>query len=406
MIGAATMFIGCTSTPSNDSGQATSGTASSTAQGARSSEVDASLEKLRQRLDAELLAGPSTIEALGYRTLWQTRVETAGGSRLVGSQCSPESVFVWDSLGIVTRLGPGNGTTLWQGATNSAVDKVLSVLALETSSGASRVAFVTDTQVVLVDGSNGIFVERQEFKRLASTAALPMPPHIIYGTRAGQIVWHDFEVGSATRAVQLSGQVVAAPRIAGAAIVGTSTEGSVGAFDAARGRLLWERTLNGGITTRAAADERAIWVACRDQYLTCLSLKDGRPLWRYFTQSPMDESPTLLEDALYLQLKGEGLVCFDPLPVDKFEGVVRWRSPEITGNVIGLCASGLLVWDAPSRTLTLAEAHSGAIIRRLGVPNAVDLSMTNPVNGDIVITGADGRVQRLTPIARRPAARS
>lgn len=403
-VGVAALLGACASESSTSSGAPAGSTDSAGAPATAQSDVESSLLDLRRRLDRDLLAGPTIAEELGYRTLWQTRVQPDAGARLLASQCTPETVFIWDTLGVITRLRPSTGDTLWQAASSSRVDQILSVLPIQTVAGAQLVAIVTDTQAFLVDASNGLFVTRQKFHRLANTPAEVYGPFIIYGTSAGQLVWHDFEVGGESRAVQLSGQIVAPPRVVDNFVIASSTGGSVGTYRAQNSRIAWGRSLSAGITARAAADQRAVWVSCRDQYLTCLSLENGRTLWRYFTQSPMDASPTLLADSLYLQLPGEGLVSFDPLPTDKFDGVVRWRSPDAVGDVIGATARGIIAWDPPTSTLTLLEEHTGSIVRSFALQGVAALEMTEPINGDIVITGADGRVQRLTPVARRPVA--
>lgn len=417
-LGAAFAVAACSTTADKgttpEAGTSTSGAntngAATTSAGSKATAsptaTDLKLAQLRSQLDIDLLAGPSIADHLGYRTLWQTRVETAGGSQLRGSSCTKDEVFVWDSIGVVTRLRPGTGDTLWQAASSSRVDRILSVTALDTSDGKALVALVTDTQAFFFDASNGLFFTRQNFRRMANTPAVLRAPFLIYGTQAGQVVWHNYEVGSESRVAQLDGQVSQAPRLIGDALVAAGTGGTVAAYTGREARQLWARSLKAGISTRVAADDRAVWVSCRDQYLTCLSLKDGRPLWRYFSQAPMDASPVLLEDGLYVQLQGEGVVCFEPLPKDKLDGVVRWRSPQTVGDVIGNCRNGLLAWDAPSSTLTLLEERNGSVIRSFTLKGIADLRMSDPVDGDLLITGIDGRVQRLTPIARRTATKS
>ncbi|MBX3354543.1 MAG: PQQ-binding-like beta-propeller repeat protein [Phycisphaeraceae bacterium] len=364
------------------------------------------VEQLRSQLDRDLLAGPSVAEGLGYRTLWQTRISMSPGATLRGADCTPEEVFVWDSNAIFTRLRPSSGDALWQAASTSRVDRILSVLAIDIAGAPSRVALLTDTQCMIFDASNGTFVDVQRFRRMANTPAAERPPFLIYGTQAGQVVWHDYIIGSASHVSEQAGQFIQAPRLIGNVLVAASTGGAVAAYQASTGRLIWEQSLGARIDARPAANERAVWVPSHDQYLSCLSLSDGRILWRYFTQARMSESPTLLLDSLYLQLPGEGLVSFDPLSPDRFEGTVRWRSPEVRGDIVGACRAGLVAWDPALRRLTLLEERTGSIIRSFDLPGVVDLNMTEPVDGDFVLVGEDGRVQRLTPIVRRTQARS
>lgn len=358
------------------------------------------LSRLRSDLDRNLVAGPTVSDEIGYRTVWQARLEGDASATLIGVHHTSDTLLVWDSIGVVTRLRPSDGTILWRAATASALDRVLGAMIVPVGS-VEQAAIVTDTQAFMLDAGNGLFVSRQPFRRLANTGAVLQPPFLVYGTRAGQVVWHDYVVGSDARAGQLDGQVITTPRLVAGRIIAASTGGSVSAFGASDGRLVWERRLNGGIVARPAADDRAVWVPCEDQYLWCLSLRDGRALWRYFTQASLRASPMLLEDGLYLQLPGEGLACFEPIPQDKLDGVVRWRCSEATGDVIGVCRAGLLAWDSQTRTLFVIEEGSGSLVRSLRMPGAFDVRMIDPIDGDLLVTGEDGRVQRLTPIVRR-----
>lgn len=363
------------------------------------------VEKIRAELEKSLLAGPTMTESLGYRSLWQSRVDLDVRAKLVSGKVDRDAMLVWDSAGIVTRLRPTNGDPMWQSAPSSPVERILTARLVPVGEREFG-AILTDTRCFIVDAGNGHFQMRQDFKRLANTGAELKPPYLIYGTRDGQVVWHDYIVGYDHRTGQLDGQVVTAPRLVGPRIVAASTGGSVAAFNAGNAGLIWERRLNGPITARPEASEEAVWVPCHDQYLWCLSAKDGRTLWRYFTQSTMDASPVLLGGSLYQPLPGEGLVSFEPMPQDKLDGVVRWRSPDAIGGVIGLSRAGLLVWDPESRTLTILEESSGAIVKTIKAPHVRSIQALDPVDGDLLLLGDDGRVQRITPIAKRDPAKS
>lgn len=358
------------------------------------------VEKLRSELETTLLAGPSLTDALGYRSVWQTRIDLDVRAKLVGGSFGKDSMLAWDSAGIVSRLRPLNGNVMWQAAPSSPVERILTA-AIVPVGDREFGAILTDTRCFIVDAGNGHFEMRQDFKRLANTPAVLQPPYLVYGTRDGQVVWHDYIVGYDHRTGQLDGQVVMAPRLVDSRIVATSTGGSVAAFSAGNARLIWERHLNGPITARAEASSEAIWVPCHDQYFWCLSMKDGRTLWRYFTQSTLEASPVLLQGSIYLQLPGEGLVSFEPMPQDKLDGVVKWRSPETVGSAFGLCRAGLLVWDEPTRTLTVVEEKTGSVVKSIKTPTVRSIQMIDPVDGDLMLLGDDGRVQRITPVVRR-----
>ena len=359
------------------------------------------IKELRSALDRDYLAGPSISDPIGYRTLWQTRIRLAPEQSLKGLDVESESTFVWDTNGVVTRLRPANGDLLWQGSTNSRLDRILSVTMVPTPKG-PQAAVLTDTQCLMLDQGNGFFAGRQPFKRLANTPAILVPPFLVYGTRAGQLVWHQYLVGYDRMAAQLDGQMVASPTLAGNKVVAGTISGAVGAYTAERAEPVWQRRLNGAVVATPAADKTATWVACKDQYLWCLSMADGRTLWKYFTESPLTNSPVHLDGALYLDIPTEGLVCFDPLPADKIDGAVRWRSKNVTGQALGLCRAGLLVWSDDQHVLRVLDERNGDVVQTLNLPGTSLIRVTAPIDGDLILGGPDGRVQRLTPLARRP----
>ena len=145
----------------------------------------------------------------------------------------------------------------------------------------------------------------------------------------------------------------------------------------------------------------ACYVASRDQSLWAFDLDRGRVLWQYFTQSPLLNPPAAVADGVYLQIPGEGLVAFNPLPAEKPEGEVRWKS-KAAGNVIGRMGTELVCWDAGDRALTAVDAGTGRVVRTHKLPKIEVIRLTSPVDGELVAMDKAGAVQRLEPLGKAP----
>ena len=82
----------------------------------------------------------------------------------------------------------------------------------------------------------------------------------------------------------------------------------------------------------------------------------------------------------------------------ELEGPVRSEG----ALVVSASGNRLYAWEARSRTMSVVDAASGRVIHESRIPNAVQLQFTAPVDGDMLLMGADGRVESLAP-SRRPA---
>ena len=223
----------------------------------------------------------------------------------------------------------------------------------------------------------------------------------VYGSSTGLCCWFQYGTGFNWRASSLGGNIVAPVTIAGHIVLVGSTSGAVYALDAATAEILWTRRLTAGVEAKIAADDRACFIAGIDQSVWAFDLSNGRVLWQHFTSSPLRNPPSRIGDGLYVQIPGEGLVSFNPAPRDKPDGEVRWRS-NAAGDVVSASGNRLYAWEARSRTMSVVDAASGRVIHESRIPNAVQLQFTAPVDGDMLLMGADGRVESLAP-SRRPA---
>jgi outer membrane protein assembly factor BamB len=141
------------------------------------------------------------------------------------------------------------------------------------------------------------------------------------------------------------------------------------------------------------------FVASIDQSLWAFDLSNGRVLWQYFTQAALTNPPVRIADGLYLSIPGEGLVSFNPMPNEKPEGEVRWKS-KAPGNVIARVGTNLMAWDAATRTLSSVAVSNGRIVTQLKMPKVESIKFVPAIDGDMFLASKDGSVERLETLAR------
>jgi outer membrane protein assembly factor BamB len=218
---------------------------------------------------------------------------------------------------------------------------------------------------------------------------------MIYGGRNGQVIWHSYEVAYQWRAYQVSNTMSVAPQVHDGKVIVAGKDGHIMVLDAGSVTQFWGATLLDDITAPPAVSDNAVYVAGQDQFLRAMDLDTGRVLWKKLFETPLVDGPTLIGDSVYQQVPGQGLLCFEALPVNMPGGVVRWTCPEVTGRVITRNGSNLLVWDAESRIMTLVDANRGGVRQSFSLPHADVLLATEVDGGEIFAAGADGRIVQL-----------
>lgn len=359
---------------------------------------EAPAKSAREILDERYVMGPTASDLFGYRIAWQTEPLATASSEAQFAKAGNDSVWFADSAGSVVRVRRDNGESVWRASTHKGIERILSIdhLPLGTE---DRVYVVTQIDTVALDTLTGALARRSAFSHLPTTTPAIFGPYMVYGTRTGLVSWYQYGTGFGWRATTIGGTVRAQPSIAGDLILASSTSGTVLALDAGTTRVMWDRRLSAGVDTQIAVDDRAAFVAGKDQSLWAFDLSRGRVLWHYFTQTPLLNDPIRIADGLYLQIPGEGLVSFNPHPLDKPDGEVRWKA-SVPGDVMGRLGTNLLVWDAATTTFSYVDATTGRTVAQRSLPQVSLIQSVPLVNGDLYVCSKDGRLERLEPLVR------
>ncbi len=369
---------------------------------------DAELAARRAELDARYVFGPTAARSLGYRIAWQTTI----GGAVTRFDVFAGDVYALEPGNRLTRVDRSTGSQIWTITACDANDKVWGVTpglprfdALPWGqNNDDRLYITTDPVVFEVDHATGAVVGRQDLEKIPSTDVVRFGSYLIFGTRGGQIVWHQYLVGQEWRANQLLGPVVATPTMVGTnGIAVASQGGTVLLLDAKSAGRMWGDKVFEGVTAPLTAGGGHVFVAGEDQYLWAFDARDGHVAWKYFTESPLDTQPihaVVTKDGssngIVLQwVETEGLVCLEADPGDTIEGKVLWRIADARGEALGRIGENIVLWDADARVLRVIDASLGAVVRSIDLPQVRMLDM---VGDTIYASGDDGRLMRLDPV--------
>lgn len=358
-------------------------------------------ESAEAALEAKYLIGPALAEDFGLRVVWQSQPLATKDAHGQALGDSADSCWFGDSAGSVVRLRKDTGETVWRSSTNQGVERMVAIEHLPNGRN-DNVYVMTELNSVTLDAVTGGLIRKSDFAHLPSRLPAVFGPSMVYGTRTGLCCWFQYGTGYNWRATSLGGAILAPVTVHGQTMLVGSTSGSVYAMDASTAGILWTRKLSAGVEAQIAVDDEACYVAGIDQSLWAFDMRRGRVLWQHFTTSPLRNPPSRIADGLYLQIPGEGLVSFTPVPTDKPDGEVRWRS-KASGNVAMRMGSELFAWDQPTRTLTAVDAATGRIIREAKLPRVELIRFGARINGDVVVMSRDGLVERLEAMARPSA---
>ena len=71
-------------------------------------------QEMRERLEKSLVLGPTAIEQMGVRHLWQQRLPLTSGTTARRGWMRGDSAFVLDSRGGISRLSLSDGAVIWR----------------------------------------------------------------------------------------------------------------------------------------------------------------------------------------------------------------------------------------------------------------------------------------------------
>ena len=369
---------------------------------------DPDLDAKRSELDQRYAIGPTPARELGYRIVWQASI----GTDLKRVDVVGPDVYALDTRNRLTRLDRNTGSSVWTTTAADANDSVWGVTPGATPVNGlawgqnedDRLYVTTDPVVFEFDHATGAILGRQDLERIPSTDVVRFRNYLVFGTRTGQIVWHQYLVGHAWRANQLRGPIVGDPILIGSSRIGAaSLGGTLLMLDAKTSGRVWGDKVFDGVSATLAAGGGKVFCAGLDQYLWAFDADRGDVAWRYFTESKLDTPPAYFtistsgnsEGRVLQWVENEGLVCLQADSGDTVEGKVMWRIPDARGDSVGSINDHAALWDEDAHVLRLVNVAQGSIAKTISLPQVESIHLEDD---SIFATGTDGRVIRLDPV--------
>ena len=356
-----------------------------------------------EQLDAIFLAGPSAVDSLGMRTVWQTKITLppqASASRVFST--NGDSVFVADNGAHLVRVLSQTGLTVWQNACGRGNDRVHDVDRAQLRSS-DEILVTLDTAIAVLDTGNGTLSRPEKLERIPTTESVLFSKFLIFGSKGGFISWQQYLAGCSWKSNELGGVIQSPPILVGNMVAAASTSGQLVLLDAETTRQVWRKKLGGAIEGRVAAGSGAIFAACSDHAVHAYEIATGALRWRYLTEAPLSSDVFCDGELVYTQVPGQGLIALTAAATSMDaqgkqemlgrDGRLCWKSTA-RGNVVCRVAQQILVWDAPSKTLTAVHTSDGSTTATVALPRVVSLAVSGPLDPDLYLLSADGTLQR------------
>ncbi len=237
----------------------------------------------------------------------------------------------------------------------------------------------------------------QKLQWSANTPAILTDTTLLYGSRNGELVWHDCSIGFSSKTYSIAETMITKPALKDGVVVATGGNGSLAAIDLKKARALWLIQLLDAVVATPTISNGTVYIAGTDQYLRAIDLYSGKPRWKYLTTAELTDSPVIIGDALYQRIPGVGLTAFSAFAPD-ITGEKRWAVEKVNGIVITTTPNNrLLCWDSENRILQEVDTKLGSITGTLALPTVREVLVDDFKNGNLILITDDDAIIKLIP---------
>jgi outer membrane protein assembly factor BamB len=326
---------------------------------------------------------------IGYRRDWTNFPYVTAGERITDFLITPRLIFVIESGSAVSALDASSGARVWSDVLATRLTKFIS-LRLGDYLGRPALFVSSEFAVFVLDPETGSLLTRQNYEKVVNTGPVVAGPILIYGTPSGEMLAHDLRANGKLWGFDLRGAVEFGPVPVGSAVAGVSRSGQLAVVDAGTGGAISMAKMFGGVECNPVMGDALLFVASVDQSLYAFDPASGREVWRKRTGSPLRSQPTPHNGVLYCTIDGQGLTAFD-----QATGAELWSNDQVTGSVIGMRRSNLLVWDG--KRLSTISAADGSLFERIDLPEVTRVTPDKFVDGTLYLSARGGSMSKFLP---------
>jgi outer membrane protein assembly factor BamB len=289
-----------------------------------------------------------------------------------------------ESQSMVSVLEPDSGSIRWRKSVAGVGERLQRPVAHE-----GHLFVPSETRVVALRLDNGNVADAFDLDHTASTAPLLVGDSLVFGTPQGLVYAQHAKTGLALWEYKMAAPIEVEPVRMGRHALVADSSGQVALLDPGNGRLVW-RTANPPwepIVAQPAGGDDLAYVASRDQKLYAFGRFRADVVWRYLTERPLTESPTLIGNRLFQPTKSRGLVC-----LDAETGQEKWRA-DVSGRPLQTHRDNLGLLHENRINLT----RGGELLETVDFPGVDAIRVDDKRSGNLYLVARDGRVMRLAP---------
>ncbi len=328
---------------------------------------------------------------LGYKLLWRAapRIERRA-SVLFFDPFGPRLAFQ-DTANNLTVMDASTGESIWTTQPDTALARFVG----NTIVG-DTLYCASEGELFEIDARTGEINQRHRLDQVVNTRPVIAGDVAVFGGARGMLghslrstfrLWAYNTAAAITTDLAASpGATPRSPRAVGA----IAQNGEILILDPANGRSTGRAKIFGGAAGAPVASAELLFIASLDQSIYAYQINGGALRWRHRAEQPITAPPTLHENALFVDIPGSGLTCFDAP-----SGLVRWVAKDVGGAVIGVRAGRLLVWDG--ETARALDPQRGDVIETSPLPGVRTLVCDPFVDGAIYAVTPAGRVSKFGP---------
>ncbi len=328
---------------------------------------------------------------LGYRLEWRAFPTMLPGETIERVDLFGDVLAAQESAGVVSVIETRSGQVRWSEQVAGRLTKFVGILRDEKTP--DRLIVSSETEAYFYDIATGTLRARQKFAQIVSSAPVQVGDILVYGCLNGQVLGHLMLNGFRQWGAGLTGTITASPlELSTGRVAVVSSTGDFAIIDGTTGLSQGRGRMFAGPAegVEIASNGAVTVVASEDQSLYAFGGDAATPIWRKRTDAPLKFTPTIHDGRVYCDLGADGLSCLDAA-----SGKPIWNNPKVSGTVVALRNSRLLVFNG--FTAWTLDPAKGVIIDQVDLKNTSMLKPDAFIDGNLYAVSPSGIITKFSP---------
>ena len=349
-----------------------------------------------QNQEASASFDSGELRSIGYSRGWRAYPIVTRREKVEHAKAYDDLLLVLEGGSTLSCVDTQDGAVRWNIQLDTPITPFLGI-----EREGNLIYVNSSSELYVVDALSGELRARQTLPLVVTTGPVRHNGQLIFGCADGQVFSY-----IPTREVKLWGNQLNNPIAMDATMVDgivafVSTEGDVLFIDPTRGAVV-ERAGGGqrfnalfdGPGAAPAAAPGMLIVPSEDQSLWAFTPASSRNLWRVPTQGPINSTPVVHGDHVFIDLPELGFSA-----VSLGTGEVDWSLADVGGELVSVRDGLLVVFDADEQVLTQVDPATGDVFGSVPVGGITRVETSELVDAPIYLMTDSGLVARFNPDA-------